>query len=630
MRKRHIIPAVALSLLLGTSLIACGVQSNDEQSGEKTKTDFKVSVKTSSDYEVKGLKDSYKAGDTVSFTIVVKSEIKIVTSVRADSTKVNAVDGVYSFTMPEKDVDLKITIMEKEAPVFDVTYSGKLEEEQTITISAKVDNIAFEDFEISAISGSDLVEIDGKSVKLLSPGDVTLKASATKDGFSLSDTIEFTIAESEAKLGTNIFYNKKKVSNGIEANSRKKAGQWLYWAGDGGSVSSFKYDAENDLYTLNYGVGWAWYGVQFWNSLPYAENGDTFALRWDVETDNSGKITICGKTVELNEGANSIAIDIEQKAGATLGVQMGSNDDGEVAFSGSVLKFSTPRLYDRNKENIYHKVTFSADSKVLDEIQVKEGKTVTSPVAPKAEGKIFSGFYDGETKYTSELAIDKEYNFVAKYIDETEITLYTVNLYNGELKLASVSVPEGSEFAIPEDLKLPFGRSVAGIYQDKDLATEYSLSTPITGNIDLFVKLAITPESTYTHDVGLGNKIPDEWLSNEDDGTLVATFNGWGSSSWHVQVNFTDSLPIGEEGETYTIEFEYSIDKEGADVKIYDTTDVDVTTLEVGEHLKGSLSYEGGILSGSRKITFELGGTPVDEEVTFKLHDISAIKNEMH
>ena len=111
--KKKLLSLVAASALLVsglTALAACGASnpSKGDNTSEKTSGKYVVSYQSSEDYEVKGLKEEYAAGETVTFTITVKAEGKEVSSVRATgeetSVKAKFENGQFSFEMPNEDV----------------------------------------------------------------------------------------------------------------------------------------------------------------------------------------------------------------------------------------------------------------------------------------------------------------------------------------------------------------------------------------------------------------------------------------------------------------------------------------------------------------------------------------------
>ena len=626
MKKSKFFTVLVTSALMVGGISFLSACNSGGEGGQTVVTDFKVTYTESADYEVTGLKESYKQGETVSFKINLKNNLKTISSVRVGSSRVNADDsGTYSFEMPGEDAVIKITLIDKAQPAFAITVEGTKEVGSKLTVSATLDGSAFSDFTIAASKGADLVTINGKEISLVAVGEVTIKASATYDVFSLSAETSFSIAPNEETLGLEIGFDDGKPIAGGEASSRGHGGTWIYWGGDGGSIQSITYNASNNEYTLRYQTGWAWYGVQLFYSLPYAENGDTYALRWDVNSDVAGRITVSGEVVDLSAGDNTIAINVEQKAGATLSVQLGVNNDDAETLSGGTFKFKPARLYDADPTHTYHTVKFTAGNEILRTIKVRDGKTVAAPTAPEVSGKVFNGFYDGETKLTSTLQITKDMNFDATYIDKSSVTIRNVTIKDGDKTLTTVEVADGGSVVVPS-LDLGFAMHAVGFYTDKDLTQAYDIDSAVNADLTLYVKKAIKFDATHAQDVGLGYKFPDDWFSYSDDGSVTVSFTGWANTGWWLQCNFTTSLPKGNMGETYQVNFVYSISHDGATYQIYDNATVENTngSLEAGNSQSISFQYAGG-LSAEAKLTFELGALPA-EEVSFTLHSISITK----
>ncbi len=628
--KKKLIPLVALSaLLMGglTTLAACNTkgQSGEPKSSEKIGAQFKVSYDQSEEYTVAGLKESYAAGEKVTFTVTVNDKTKEVSAVRAGGTKLTPdANGQYSFDMPEEDTRLRITLSDIHVAKLTASYTGSLVQGETLTITTKIDDANNDTFTVTAKTGASLVQITNHQVKLLNAGNVVLEVSATKDGATLKDELSFTIIESEASLGTDIAYHNYQFKNGAESLANDNRGTLIYWFGDGGSVSSFKY--ENGKFDVQYSMGWAFYGVQFFYSLPYAKAGDTYKLRWEVNSDADGIITINSTRVNLKKGDNIIGVDITQGAQATVSIQLGyiENEEQHPFTDGAHLTFKPFRLYDTNKDHKYHRVSFTSGNEVLKTIHVLDGQKVKAPEVKAPEGKIFAGFYNGETKFDENVAPTVDVTYAAKIIDKSEAETVLVQLKIGAKVLAKIDVVKGDKVVIPSGLDYGFGQKLKGLYTDAAFTTAFSLDTPVQSNLDLYVKTQIAFESTYVHDVG---GMPAEWITYNDDGSITLKFKGWGhSDKWHIQANFTDSMIRGQAGEFYQISFTYSINQEGAGAQVYDGNTLDNTGLDVGSNKEATLTYEGGPHVGDFKLTFEFGSIDLDADVEFTLHKISIAK----
>ena len=634
--KKKLLPLVTLSALLMSGLTVLGAcnksqpKSTEGSASEPAGAKFSVSYDASEQYAINGLKESYAAGETVTFTVTVKDSTKQISSVRAGGDRISPdKDGNYSFTMPEEDIRLRITLTDADVVTLSAFYSGNPMVGETLTITTRIDFADNNTFTVTAKEGATLVEITGHQVKCKGTGRVVLTIAASKDGKALSTELAFNIFESESGLGKNIAYTTKAFKSGAESLAADNAGSLIYWFGDGGNVSSIKYEASKDEYDVQYSVGWAFYGVQFFYTLPYAQVGDNYKLRWEVNSDAAGIITVNGNRITLNQGDNLVGLDFVQGAGATVSIQMGYHDgENRPLDTGSHLKFKPFRIYDADATHKYHKVTFALEGETLKDIYVRDGQKVTAPEVTVPQGKIFTGFFNGETKYDENVAPTTDINYVAKFVNKTEENTAVVTLKLGDKELTKVDVYKGNKLLIPSGLDYGFGQSLKALYKDAALTQPFDMNSAVNADTTLYVKTQIAFESTYVDSGDLGYKIPAEWTTYNDDGSVTLKFKGWGhSDKWHIQANFVDSLIRGSVGESYTITFVYSINVEGANAQVYDGNTLDSANLEVGNNLKASVTYEGGAHEGDFKLTFELGGLDLDADVVFTLHSISIKKN---
>ena len=636
--KKKLISAFAISALLMsglTALSACSqkpAESSKQTSGDTSSQNVgeKYSVKytASSDYTINGLKESYDAGETVTFTVTVNNSEKRLSAVRVGGEKITPdANGQYSFVINE-DTSIRITLMD--APVLTAFYSGNPVVGETLVFTTRVDFDENNAFTITAKTGADLVEINGHNVKLLAVGTAVLDITATVGSDTLKTSVTINIFENEAGLGTNIAYSTNLTKSGAESLAGNNPGTWIYWAGDGGAMESFTYDAAKNEYEAKYvNSTWAFYGVQFFYSLPYAQQGDNYKVRWEVESDVAGTITVNATRVNLQPGSNLIGLDITQGSGSTISVQLGYTDGANQVplAGGTTLKFKPVRIYDADATHKYNHVTFALDGVILKDIFVRDGEKVSAPEVEEQTGKVFTGFFDGEAKYDENVVPTKDTNYVARYVTKTEENTAVATLMLGTSELAKVDVYKGNKLIVPNGLNYGFGQQLKGLYKDSALTQAFDMNSGINEDITLYVKTQIVYESTYVNDGALGYKIPNEWTTYNDDGSITLKFDGWGSSDkWHIQANFTDSMIKGSLGERYTITFVYSINQEGADAQVYDGNTLDMAVLTVGEKQEASVTYEGGAHEGDFKLTFELGGIDLDAKVEFTLHSIGIAK----
>ena len=628
MKKKLLSLVTVSALLMGglTALVACGGKTNPsggDQSSQQQSGKFPVTAKADEGCTISGLKEEYEVGEEVKFTVTLTDTSKEVSAVRVNGEKITAgADGSYSFTMPADEVTIRVTLAEIAQPVLSISMNGRAMVGQTVTISAKIDEIATNDFTVTAKTGADLVTITGNSILCKAAGSVVLEVSATKGTFNLKKELGFSIYPDESTLGTNICYDDHNPQAGIESSTKSSRGTIITCGVDGGSIESLVYNKANNEYTMNYVNGWEFWSVQLFFDLPYAQAGDTYHFAWDLTSDVAGKMTVSGHVLDLQEGSNYFTFDVTQGSGALLSIQLGVNPNGDNNLAGSQLKFSPFRLYDADPAHKYHHVLFKNGDEVLKDIYVRDGQTVAAPNFNPGGNYFYGGFYDGTTPYTSTMAITKDCTFVANLVEKTAENTAHVTIKTSTKTLKTIDVLKNSPMILPDDLDIGFGRKIIGYYKDASFTQAVSLDDPVTGDFDLYLKTRIEYDATYAHDAGLGYSIPNDWISYSNDGAVTLTFNGWGSTSWHIQANFDKSVPVGESGKTYTITFTYSINVEGAGYQIYDGSSIGAGSFELGERKVGSVQYEGETLSKNRKLTFELGAVALDAAAVFTLHDI--------
>ncbi len=623
MKKSKFLLVLAATMLLagGTMVVsACGGPSGAQSQSV-------IYDVENEDYEIIGLKNSYKKGETVSFTIELLNPAKKISRVTAGNTKLEPdEDGVYSFIMGDESVTIKVTLSNVAAPTLAASYTGRTEVGQTITISATINGEAINDFTVTAPTGANLVTINGASVTLNGAGKAVLRVSAVRSPVSPEPVdLQINIAKNEEQLGTNITYEDGRITAGGEGAINSNRGTWMFWSGDGGSISSAT--RQGSEYVVNYTAGGTFYSCQLFYKLPYADTNDNYHLRWEVNSDAAGDITVNGQVINLVAGENLIDFDFVQPGGATISVQFGVAGTEQWSptstMGGSVFKFKSPRLSDNDDAHTYHEVKFVSEDVLLKDIQVRDGKTVASPATPAKEGYFFKHWADGSDVYNSSLAINKAYNFIAVFEQKSSENIRNVTLkdYQGNT-ITTIEVGAGAALEIPANLDLGFGKHITGIYTDQEMTTAYDMSVPVNSDITLYAKVSIMFDATHAQDAGLGWRLPDEWFAYGNDGSVSITFNGWGADSWYLQANFTSSLPVGETGKNYVITFTYSINQGGGRVQIYDGNSYGAMDLATGVEQNGTIEYQGGTLSADKKLTFELGGVTLDAACTFTLHSI--------
>ena len=450
-------------------------------------------------------------------------------------------------------------------------------------------------------SGNGIVSVDDGLVTALQSGTSTVTVS-TEDGNHTAQCV-ITVPQQQA---VDIAYS----DGTFEFNGTEQAGKFVYWAGDGGAVSSATYNASTKKYSLAYTNGWQFWSVQVFYKLPYQDSGDVYDIEWVVNSTVAGDITVNGSVKTLVAGENTITLANATVTNRTLDVQLGVNNGANLG--NGTITFGNPVVNDKTPNASYHHITFANGETVLKDIQVKANRLVSAPASPAApSGQVFAGWYDGNNKFDATQAVTAAHNYVARFINESEATKYTVSVYDGSNLLGSVQVLEGAKADL-SSIQFPFGYEAAAYYKDSGLNTVFDPAVEIiNGNIDIYAKkqVAVTADSYNMY---------ADYVSHLADGSLQIQLTGWAANVWDVQLNYV--LPVGTHN--YTINYTYSINKSGADVQIYDNaTKAGPNALAVGQNQTGTISYNGA-LSNQNKLTFELGALPA-EQATFVLHSIT-------
>ena len=119
--KRKIIYAFSLITFLsigGMSLVSC-----DPEINEVEETKYKVNFTNTNDYEITGINtEGYLENEIVNFEIKVLNENLMINEVKTDDSILNSETNKYSFTMPNKDVTITVSLKNKS--IFDLASPG--------------------------------------------------------------------------------------------------------------------------------------------------------------------------------------------------------------------------------------------------------------------------------------------------------------------------------------------------------------------------------------------------------------------------------------------------------------------------------------------------------------------------
>ena len=199
--NKRLIPFIAIAALLGS----CGENENTSSNTDGGKSDisevqkYTVTYPKSSEYTVTGIKEGgYAEGEKVEFSISVTNALKEVEKVTLSGATLVPNEGKYSFTMAAKNVQIAITLKDKEGVKTAVLTADNNTPKvgDTVTFTLKLDNVALTSgVTLTATSGAELVEITDTKVKCLAVGSVTIQATATVDGIDYNKELTLTIQE---------------------------------------------------------------------------------------------------------------------------------------------------------------------------------------------------------------------------------------------------------------------------------------------------------------------------------------------------------------------------------------------------------------------------------------------------
>lgn len=194
MKKKILLPLLAVVSIFCFcfGLAACG-ESSEPPKDDTPKDDppqtYSVTVSSGEGFAVNGLKESYAAKDTVTFTVEVSDSEKETDTVKADEqTLTPQSDGHYEFVMPEKDVVVSVTLKYK-TPAISVsteTVSLNLQGEASVEVQATLTpNVGEHEFLWASVDDSvATVTADGATATIHGIG-----VGSTTVTVSLSDSL---------------------------------------------------------------------------------------------------------------------------------------------------------------------------------------------------------------------------------------------------------------------------------------------------------------------------------------------------------------------------------------------------------------------------------------------------------
>ena len=291
MKKRKIIPIIALSTILGmgvVSITSCGNETTNPAT-------YTVTYQESSDYTITGLESSYSSGATVSFTVTVNNSAKEIDSVAVNGSKLSGT-GSYSFKMPSENVTIVVTLKDKAvdpAPVENEltakVTSSAIYVGRTITLEVKFNGGAVNSGYTVTSADSTIVSVgeDG-AITALKAGSTVLTVKYTSDGTEYTTTVNVTVEEDPFESGEAIStLNKESAVNLVDA-----VGGGVYNKTEGVSDKiddvTFNYSFAN-----NFGFAGTYEDVAGYRQLgAFQAKKETVNLVWTSETIKVDKIIV--------------------------------------------------------------------------------------------------------------------------------------------------------------------------------------------------------------------------------------------------------------------------------------------------------------------------------------------------
>lgn len=429
MKKSKVTILSICALLSLCALTSCNNDKTSNSSGATSITTstpkdenhkYKVTYAQSSDYTISGLTaDGYKKGDKVTFVVNVTDSSKSVSKVVANNQELEAVSGAYSFTMPEKDVTIAVTLTDIKVTNISLNKTS---------VNLNLDDHTEEKLEVSFMpsgakgeiiwdsSDASIVSVSDGNLKALKAGTVTITAKLLSD-FSIKETCVVTVESNY------IDYSFNGIDAVLESGSKNLKENIVGFEGADAQVSlTYVINAKKES---NFEMG-----INISANTRAFKLTDVFTIKLNNEMLTSNAYTKVGTcwgdyseitvgTYHLNKGDNTINITYDK-----------SLTDWQT-FNFKSLELHAPQeLIFKNKEEPVRMTSITLDKKELSvEFETDKVIKLTANVAP----------IDASTKYikwesSNEgiATIDNEGNVTIKGVGEVTITATCE--YNTEIK----------------------------------------------------------------------------------------------------------------------------------------------------------------------------------------------------
>ena len=255
---------------------------------------YVVNTNEDSSFKINGLEESYEYNETVSFTVTVLDTEKTLDSVKLDGTLLVASNNQYSFSMPEKDVYLTVSLKEIEKKVAtSVTLPSNLKltlGKEDKTLSATVVPSDTTDVPTwSIIDGEDIISIQTNnhtaSIHALKVGIATVRVTYNSN---VSDECVVTVKEESTNPGLDgvVYEFKEDLGTGKRSKNITDVSvlKEIFDAASGNSNIITSVSSLENVYGAGYGGSGdnAWYLGNCLKLGTTSVNG-TFALELDSE-----------------------------------------------------------------------------------------------------------------------------------------------------------------------------------------------------------------------------------------------------------------------------------------------------------------------------------------------------------
>ena len=211
----------------------------------------------------------------------------------------------------------------------------------------------------------------------------------------------------------------------------------------------------------------------------------------------------------------------------------------------SVFALSACRGNDGPDEPTFYTVSFvtNSDTTILSE-SIEAGKNATAPEAPVKNGYEFLGWYDGDSAWSFDTAVNKDTTLTAKwqaieytitYKDGETVLNFTPNKYTVNDEIAALPIPNKDNY------------NFMGWYKNADFTMGVqSIAAGTMGDLVLYAQFSVKNYGiTYELDGGINNESNPLSYSIESEFPVNLsnpTKEGYKFLGWYTDANLTTSI----------------------------------------------------------------------------------------